>query len=414
MTTLTIRRLAALLAAGCLPACLSTSASDTRPNAFVQKTLVTNRPELAPGALVDRHMVNPWGIALRPPGAGGHIWISNAGNLSTSTYIGDVKGSPLRQDGLKIVYLDGPLISYEDGLANVTGQVYNAASDFPGQPLEFPVSGAASNLSSGTPVPIGTVSGAAKFVFVTTDGTINAWRASTAESMERAVIVKDYSDHGRDQIKGLRFLPAFTGVAMSTSKQIGNRLYVTDFQNHTIRVLDNQWRDVTASVPFAVPPGIPANFSPYNIQFLDGRLYVAFAAIDTDAEEPATDVPAPGAGHIAVYDLDGHLVKEMTDAGRLNSPWGLAIAPENFGPFGGALLVANFGDGTIAAFDTATGAFRDYLRDSAGKPMVIDKIWALAFGNGVSLGDADSLYFTAGPNEEQDGIFGRLRVAGAR
>ena len=414
MTTLTIRRLAAVLAAGCLPACLSTSASDIRPNAYVQKTLVANRPELAPGALVDRHMVNPWGIALRPPGAGGHIWISNAGNLSTSTYIGDVKGLPLRQDGLKIVYLDGPLISYEDGLANVTGQVYNAASDFPGQPLEFPVSGPASNLSSGTPVPIGTVSGAAKFVFVTTDGTINAWRASTAESMDRAVIVKDYSDHGRDQIKGLPFLPAFTGVAMSTSKQIGNRLYVTDFQNHTIRVLDNQWRDVTASVPFAVPAGIPANFSPYNIQLLDGRLYVAFAAIDTDAEEPATDVPAPGAGHVAVYDLDGHLVKEMTDAGRLNSPWGLAIAPENFGPFGGALLVANFGDGTIAAFDTATGAFRDYLRDSAGKPIVIDKIWALAFGNGVSLGDADSLYFTAGPNEEQDGIFGRLRVAGSR
>jgi uncharacterized protein (TIGR03118 family) len=414
MTTLTIRRLAAVLTAGCLPACLSTSASDIRPNAYVQKTLVANRPELAPGALVDRHMVNPWGIALRPPGAGGHIWISNAGNLSTSTYIGDVKGLPLRQDGLKIVYLDGPLISYEDGLANVTGQVYNAASDFPGQPLEFPVSGPASNLSSGTPVPIGTVSGAAKFVFVTTDGTINAWRASTAESMDRAVIVKDYSDHGRDQIKGLKFLPAFTGVAMSTSKQIGNRLYVTDFQNHTIRVLDNQWRDVTASVPFAVPAGIPANFSPYNIQFLDGRLYVAFAAIDTDAEEPATDVPAPGAGHIAVYDLDGHLVKEMTDTGRLNSPWGLAIAPENFGPFGGALLVANFGDGTVAAFDTATGAFRDYLRDSAGKPIVIDKIWALAFGNGVSLGDADSLYFTAGPNEEQDGIFGRLRVAGSR
>ena len=414
MTTLTIRRLAAVLAAGCLSACLSTSASDTLPNAFVQKTLVTNRPELAPGALVDRHMVNPWGIALRPPGAGGHIWISNAGNLSTSTYIGDVKGSPLRQDGLKIVYLDGPLISYEDGLANVTGQVYNAASDFPGQPLEFPVSGPASNLSIGTPVPIGTVSGAAKFVFVTTDGTINAWRASTAESMDRAVIVKDYSDHGRDQIKGLRFLPAFTGVAMSTSKQIGNRLYVTDFQNHTIRVLDDRWRDVTASVPFAIPAGIPANFSPYNIQFLNGRLYVAFAAIDTDAEEPATDVPAPGAGHIAVYDLDGHLVKEMTDAGRLNSPWGLAIAPENFGPFGGALLVANFGDGTIAAFDTTTGAFRDYLRDNAGKPIVIDKIWALAFGNGVSLGDADSLYFTAGPNEEQDGIFGRLRSGGAR
>jgi uncharacterized protein (TIGR03118 family) len=139
--------------------------------------------------------------------------------------------------------------------------------------------------------------------------------------------------------------------------------------------------------------------------------YVAFAAVDVEAEEPASDVPGPGAGHVVVYDLDGHLVQEFADRGRLNSPWGLAIAPANFGPFSGALLVANFGDGTIAAFDVATGAFRDYLRDPSGKPISIDKIWGLAFGNGVSLGDADSLYFTAGPNEEQDGIFGRLRYS---
>ena len=119
---------------------------------------MANRPGFEAGALIDEHLVNPWGIALRPPGAGGHIWISNAGNLSTSLYIGDVHGVPLHQDGLKLVYLNGPLISFEDGLANVTGQVYNAASDFPDQPLEFPVSGPASDLSSGSPVPIGTIS----------------------------------------------------------------------------------------------------------------------------------------------------------------------------------------------------------------------------------------------------------------
>ena len=100
----------------------------------------------------------------------------------------------------------------------------------------------------------------------------------------------------------------------------------------------------------------------------------------------------------------------MSDKGRLNAPWGAAIAPKGFGDFGGDLLVANFGDGTIAAFDPATGAFHDYLRDPAGKPLVIDGIWGLAFGNGVSLGDAMSLYFTAGPNEEQDGVFGKVTV----
>jgi uncharacterized protein (TIGR03118 family) len=383
------------------------------PNVFVQKILVANRPGFDPDAIIDEHMIDPWGIALRPPGAGGHFWVANAGNLSTSTFVGDANGVPLHQDGLKLVYLSGPLISYEDGLANVTGLVYNAASDLPGQPVEFPVSGPASNLSSGTAVPIGTSSGPAKFVFVTTEGTINAWRSGTTESMDRAPIVKDYSDHGPDQIRGLRYLPAFTGVAMTTNKGVGNRLFVTDFQNKLIRVLDHQWNDITSTVRFERPAGIPAEFSPYNIQLLGDRLFVAFAAVNPDAEEAAQDVPAPGAGHIAVYELDGHIVQEYADSGRLNSPWGLAIAPESFGPFGGALLVANFGDGTIAALDVKTGAFRDYLRDAAGKPIVIDKIWGLAFGNGVSLGDTDSLYFTAGPNEEQDGIFGRVRYAGA-
>jgi uncharacterized protein (TIGR03118 family) len=177
-------------------------------------------------------------------------------------------------------------------------------------------------------------------------------------------------------------------------------------------VLDNRWNDITASVPFARPAGLPGTYSPYNIQLLKDRLYVAFAEVDVNADEPATDVPGPGVGHVVAYDLAGHLLQEFADTGRLNSPWGLAIAPANFGPFSGALLVANFGDGTIAAFDVKSGAFLDFLHDDTAKPLVIDKIWGLVFGNGVSLGDADSLYYTAGPNDEQDGVFGRVRYAG--
>lgn len=382
------------------------------PNVYAKKVLVANRHGFEDGAIIDRHLVNPWGIALRPPGIGGHFWISNSGNLSSSTYVGDAKGVPLHQDGLKIVYLDGPKISYEDGLANVTGVVYNAASDVPGQPVEFPVKGPASNLSGASPVSIGTSSGSAKFVFVTTDGTINAWRSGTAESMNTAVIVKDYSDHGPHQIKSLPHLPAFTGVAMTTVPHAGNRLYVTDFENATIRVLDNEWNDITASVSFARPAGLAPEMSPYNIQLLNNRLYVTYAAVDVNGEEAATDVPGAGAGRVVAYDFDGHILQEFKDAGRLNSPWGMAIAPKHFGPFSGALLVANFGDGTIAAFDLATGAFRDYLRDKTGAPVVEDGVWGLAFGNGVSLGNADSLYYTAGPNGEQDGVFGRLRYVG--
>jgi uncharacterized protein (TIGR03118 family) len=409
-----VNRVLTALVAGSLAVNLLAACKKPEGNAYRQKVLVVNRPELVvDGALIDPHMANPWGIALRPPGAGGHIWVSNAGNFSTSTFVGDVNGSPLKQDGLKIVYFEMPLYAYEDGLPNVTGQVYNAASDLPGQAVEFPVSGPASNLSSGTAVPIGPSSGSAKFVFVTTEGTVHAWRSGTAESMDRAVIVKDYSDRGRDQNHDLKYRPAFTGVAMSTLPKTGNRLYLTDFQNSTVRVLDNQWNDITPSVPFVRPSALPENYSPYNIQLLGERLYVAYAELDPTAEEPATDVPGPGAGHMVAYDLDGHIVQEFADAGRLNSPWGMAIAPANFGPLSGALLVANFGDGTIAGFDLKTGAFRDFIQDTAGKPVMIDKIWGLSFGNGVGLGDSDSLYFTAGPNLEEDGIFGRLRHAGA-
>ena len=411
--------LAALVAVG--PAFFDPGAR-AEGNQFDDTVLVANRPEFHPSAFVDPHLVNPWGIALRPPGKGGHIWVSNARNASTSTYVGDVNGIPLHQDGLKLVSIDGPLISYEDGLPNVTGQVYNAASDIPGQPIEFPISGPATNLAGEAAVPFGTSSGPAKFVFVTTDGTINAWRSSTAESMDSAIIVRDFSEQGAQRMHDQRFLPAYTGVAMTTDaftrNEAGepvadNRLYVTDFQNKRIQVFDNQWREITARVTFARPAGMPEEFSPYNVQVVGGKLYVVYAVVNLGADEPAFDDPGEGHGHVAVYDRDGHLLQELKDEGWLNSPWGIALAPEEgFGSMGGKLLIANFGDGTVAVFDPESGEPIDYLRGRDDQALKIDGIWGLAFGNGVSLGDAHALYYTAGPNAEQDGIFGRLRAAG--
>ncbi len=411
--------LATLVAAG--PAFFGPGAR-AEGNQFDDTVLVANRPEFQPSAFVDPHLVNPWGIALRPPGKGGHIWISNARNASTSTYVGDVNGIPLHRDGLKLVSIDGPLISYEDGLPNVTGQVYNAASDIPGQPIEFPISGPATNLAGEAAVPFGTSSGPAKFVFVTTDGTINAWRSSTAESMDSAIIVRDFSEQGAQRMHDQRFLPAYTGVAMTTDAftrndagepVADNRLYVTDFQNKRIQVFDNQWREITSRVSFARPAGMPEEFSPYNVQVVGGKLYVVYAVVNLGADEPAFDDPGEGHGHVAVYDRDGHLLQELKDAGWLNSPWGIALAPEaGFGSMGGKLLIANFGDGTVAVFDPESGEPIDYLRGRDDQALKIDGIWGLTFGNGVSLGDARALYYTAGPNAEQDGIFGRLRAAG--
>lgn len=416
-----IRRSAQCLSLGLLAAFSFTAAqADEVYNNFDQTILVANRPEYRPVAFVDKYLINPWGIALRPPGKGGHFWVSNAQNATTTTYIGDVNGVPLYQDGLKVVSMDGPLMSYEDGVPNVTGQVYNAASDIPGQPVEFPVSGPAEDLSSGAPVPIGVSKGSAKFVFVTTDGTINAWRAGTAESMKTAVLVKDFSDRGPDQDHSLTYLPAFMGVAMTTDAfkkdaegraVADNRLYVTDFQNKNIRVFDNQWKEITAQVPFARPAGMREILSPYNIQCIEDKLYVVYAGVDQLGEEPGTDLPEEG-GYIVVHDRDGKILQEIPDpTGALTSPWGVTIAPTTFGAMGGKLLVANFGDGSIAAFDPKSGEFVDHLRDGCGNVILIDGLWGIAFGNGVSLGDANALYFTAGPEVEQDGIFGRLNAA---
>lgn len=434
---MTIRRTLIVLALAAIPASPALAAAT-----FDNTVLVANRAEYNPTAFVDPLLVNPWGIALRPPGAGGHIWASNARSATTTLYIGDANGVPLHQDGLKVVPIDGPLVSYEGGLPQVTGQVYNAASDIAGQPIEFPISGHAFNYTSGTAVDAGITTGPAKFVFVTKDGTINAWRSNTGTAMDSAVIAKDYSDFGADSPRynpsnpanpnGIYtpFRTAYTGVAMTTNayrindqgeKVADNRLYVTDFQNGRIQTFNNQWQEITAQVPFEhtsftstvqsdVTPGAFEPYYPWNIQELNGRLFVAYGVVNKLADEPAFDVAEPGVGHVVEYDHDGHIIREFADEGLLNSPWGLTIAPQGFGDFGGDLLVANFGDGTIAAFNPDTGVFHDYLRDANGDVLTADGIWGLTFGNGVSLGDALSLYYTAGPNLEQDGVLGRIKA----
>lgn len=397
-------------------------------NAYQQTILVANDAKYNPTIMVDPYLVNPWGIALRPPGAGGHFWTSNAGTGTTTTYIGDVPGLPLYQDGLKVVpivtsaYDKMPYETGADGIAQVTGQVYNAASDYAGQPTEFYVSGPAIKYSNGS--YYGTDAGSAKFIFVTQDGTINAWRTKTDPGMLEAVVVKDYSVASAivpgTQTPGQR-RPGFNGVAITTdrwaldasgNKVADNRLYVADFANGNIMTFDNQWNDISSTTPFARPADLSEVWMPFNVQQLsDGRIYVAWAQNSLEIDEPTEEVPGAGLGRIVAYDRDGNLLQDYSSHNLLNAPWGMVIAPDNFGEFSGALLVANFGDGTIMAYDRISGAELGYLRDAEGNIITIDGIWGLTFGNGVHLGEATSLYFTAGPDEERDGIFGKLTVA---
>ncbi|HUB67710.1 MAG TPA: TIGR03118 family protein, partial [Candidatus Methylacidiphilales bacterium] len=304
-----------------------------------------------------------------------------------------------------------------------TGLVYNSAHDIAGQPVEFPVSGPANDNSTTPPTPIkGGASGSAAFIFVTEDGCINAWRSNTKIAMATAPIIIDYSKTSHFPY---RANCVFSGAAMtvnaSTSaaykKAGGNHLFATDFRNDKIVVFDNKWNNVTASYHFQTPSDIRArDLHVFNILDLAGHLYVAYAKFSTNSDEgmEEEDGLGSGYGHIVEYNEDGTLVRDFHDKGMLNAPWGMAIAPAKFGKFGGDLLVASLGDGTIAAFDSTTGNFVDRLRDQSGKIISIDRIWGLTFGNGVSLGDANALYFTAGPKNEYDGLFGKLTVAPSR
>lgn len=398
-----------------IAAALATSAAVFARNkdaGYQETILVANRPDFHP-LIIDERMIDAWGIALRPPGAGGHIWISNAGTGTSSEYIGDVAGNALHQDGLRVVELQQPAFT-DHGHAFLTGQAYNSASDLPHQPVEFPVDGPASNRKTSPPTPIpGGFHGAAKFVFVTEDGCINAWSANTAVAMDAVPIKIDYS-------KRAAWLPSpancvFTGVALTNrpadspayQRAGGNHLFAADIRNNVIRVFDHDWKDVTDSYRFQTPASV-GGLHPFNIADLDGHLFVAYAEFDRESDEGQEQVLGAGLGHVVEYNEDGSLVRDFSAHGLLNAPWGLALAPAHWGPMSGRLLVANFGDGTIAAFDLTSGEFSGYLRDSDTRIIAIDGLWGLAFGNGHSLGSASALYFTAGPNNEEDGLFGRL------
>jgi hypothetical protein len=439
-------------------------------NSFSQTNLVANSADYHP-QIVNPYLIDAWGIALRPPGAGGHIWVNGAesgypnvppnGQMPAGNsfeYIGDVGGTKLYQDGLTSVKVDPPGFT-DHGYAFITGIVYNAAKDLTGQAVEFPVPNydvsrpgqviragdttqtgqPAQNNSTSPPTSLTNTSGAAAFAFVQEDGCINCWRSNTATSMLEAPIVIDYSktapafpSYFPTDISGNQHNAVFSGCGMSvnaSSSQAyinagGNHLYAADFDNNLIEVFDNNWNDVTVSTQFAnkfqAPGSVTSQSFPgpngdglyylhiFNVQDLNGHLYVTWAVWDSAGDEGQEETDGAGYGHVSEYDEAGNLVMDFKDQGMLNAPWGVTIAPSGFGKFGGDLLVSNFGDGSIAAFDPKTGNFIDQLRDGSGNPIDIDGIWGMVFGNGVSLGDANTLYFTAGPNSEYDGLFGKL------
>jgi uncharacterized protein (TIGR03118 family) len=339
---------------------VAANARDAAEGAFHQTDLVSNVPGLAP--VTDASLRNPWGISARAQTAtqtGSPMWVSDNNAGVTTLYNGAGQKIPLT------VAIPPGKASPVDALGTPTGTVFNGSSAFK------------SDL----------------FLFATEDGTIAGWKGSDGLKARTEV---DRSSIGEGAV--------YKGLAIGDNGA-GNHLYAANFRFGTIEVFDAGFTLVSLSGSFT-DRKIPAGFAPFNIQNLGGRLYVTYAKQKPDKHD---DLSGPGNGFVDVYDLNGHLVRRLIHHGALNSPWGLAIAPEDFGPFGGDLLVGNFGDGRINAYSPRSGRWQGVLRNEAGVPISISGLWGLRFGTGGASGDPNSLFFAAGINDEQDGLFGSIR-----
>jgi uncharacterized protein (TIGR03118 family) len=317
-------------------------------NAYTVTPLVSDQPGVAPHT--DGNLVNAWGLTAGPMTP---WWVSDNGKNKSTLYGGD--GTPRSL----VVTVDG----------GPTGTVFNGTSGFV--------------------LPTG---GKALFLFDSEDGIIRAWNGAQGTT---AIVVKNRSDVGA----------IYKGLAIADTAA-GPRLYAADFHNARIDVLDGTFGLVPNSG--FVDPGIPGGYAPFNVQTVGDRVFVAYAKQDEDAED---EVAGQGRGFVDVYSTQGNLLGRVAQHGQLNAPWGLALAPDSFGRFGGDLLVGNFGDGQINAYEElANGQFvhQGELRVANGKSLTIDGLWALRFGNDNAAGSSKTLFFTAGPDEESHGLFGTI------
>jgi len=358
----------AIVGAGLLTLEFGVAAGADEHSAFLQTNLVSDIAGMA--QLTDPNLKNPWGLSSSPTSP---LWVSDNNAGVTTVYKGD--GSPFDFAPNMPLIVNIPAPGGGPGGA-ATGTVFNPTTDFA--------------------VTENGVSGPSRFIFATEDGTIVGW--NPAVEFPNAVIAVDHSavtDSAGDVgavYKGL------------TNGSVGNDnfLYATNFRFGTVDVFDAQFHQVTWSGAFT-DDQIPSGYAPFGIQNLKGRIYVTYAVQNGQKHD---DVKGPGHGFVDIYSTSGKLLRRLIQHGVLNSPWGLAVAPDDWGGVGEDLLVGNFGDGRINAFDG--GEFDGVLIDSAGAPIAIEGLWGLRFGNGSQGASTNALYFSAGINDEADGLLGTI------
>lgn len=326
-------------------------------NVFTQTNLVSDVSGLG-AATIDPALVNPWGITF---GSTGFLWVSNNGTGTSTVY--DQNGAK-QSLSVTIPAAGNPIVNPLDAASSAapTGVAVNTTTDY----------------------PIG-ASGAATFIFASEDGAIAAWNASQGTT---AVIM---ADHSADT-------SVYKGIALGV-EGTSNRAFATDFHHGHVVEFDSAFNVVRTFTDSTAPAG----YAPFGIANIGGQLYVSFAK--QQGPNNVDDSAAVGNGIVDVFSTSGVLLRRFAANGLLNSPWGMVQAPAGFGPFGGAILIGNFGDGHIGAYDAGTGAFIDFLRDAAGNPITNSGLWGLSFG---PAGNASALYFAAGLASEQHGLVGTI------
>jgi uncharacterized protein (TIGR03118 family) len=334
-----VAAVAALVLAG-LAVGVALAQGDGPRNAYAVHRLVSDERSRAPHA--DRSLVNAWGLAASPTGP---WWTSNEASATSTLY-----SASGRKQLLTVRVAGGP-----------TGVVYYGGKGFR--------------------VAAGGASDPARFIYACEDGMLRAWTPTVPAGWSTAseVVVDEAAEAA-----------VFRGIAIA-----GDRVYATDFHNGRVDVYDARWRRILRAGAF-VDDTVPSWYAPFGIQAVGGHIFVTYVW-----RAPVNGNDAPTGGYVDEFDLDGRLVARVARKGVLNAPWGMALAPRTFGRFHGDLLVGNFGDGHINAFRESSGHWRydGTLQGPNGKPLVVNGLWGLAFGNDGTAGPSSTLFFASGPHD---------------
>ena len=330
---------------------------------YTQTNLVSSMKSLK-AKIHDKNLLNPWGLVQGPT----PFWVSDNNAGVSTLYDGTGKPTDIAKKTPFVVTIPPPGMS--TSAAAPSGLVFNAASgDFTGD----------------------------LFIFSTEDGTIAGWQQADGANAVRHV--------DNSAIPTAQNGAVYKGLAIATVS--GHQfIYATNFRSGNVDVFDAGYNPATLTGTFTDPNPI-AGFAPFGITLFGGsHLWITYAMQDAAKHDPIHQV---GAGYIDIFSTEGAFEARFATGGNLNAPWGMVLTPQSFGPMGGTFWIGNFGDGNINAF-SATGTNVGQPTDDKGKPLNVDGLWALVFGNGINNASTSSLYFTAGPKMESEGIFGKFDV----